>query len=852
MKIDFKIQKNISISVLGFFIICILLWYFVLHSNISSNLYAISTDYEKINKRSRELERMEKKMETVIKKFSDSKGRFTDLLKRIPSLDSQDQATDVFTNIIAGHSLRINAFIPSEGSIEEKKLFMAESGETISINKYAIDVVLTGDFLSFGRFLDYIENENILVNLTNLSFKNSEQNNIKFLAFLYFQEGNTDPNLIGTVNDFDPLEVSQSSEPDNKQDYIGGITTISWKGEEVVVGIDNPQYTSEGIEIYSIEYSDGRKEFVERSKLPPSLFNESEPNTNIENDNVSNTLKGKQEVLQLKTQFSDQLVKLEEKIKGFKSDQDEQQKKHEQELQKVEQEYKKQLSSIKDEFEKQIVRQEKKITAFEEQEKLKEELKKMDKNKLEKESTEKIESLQFEFDNELRKLQAKISSFEASQEQQSLDFEEQKRSAERSNRSKLKSMQEEFEYQLREQQQKITAFESMQAQQKKEKQNQEETNKENQRQLNEMQREFEIQLREQQKKISAFESLQLRQQQDMAEKKLIAKQANKEKLAEIQQEFINQLQKKENQITNITSQLAVKPTQNLIPEKKKPDLTPADKKALERKKMKAFIATLKELEAQEKIKSKQQSISQNKSIRPVTIPVRKITPRLEQDPIISYDNLDNVFENMSIDGIYRFQNGNQKLEIIIITSETENVVQVKTGNWETPGIWKNNYRNLTAVRIIGDKLFSSEQNGEFIFYEDMGELKRGLRMENLWTGKKIDSDYAIGRRIGSIDNYYQGNYPYTSIRVLKKSELENMSSRIELNLMRNEIFARYGYKFEPNGFMDQHFNDQPWYQPQYEDVTPFLTDIEIQNVNQIKGTEIDFIEAVNFLKSFAN
>ena len=79
-----------------------------------------------------------------------------------------------------------------------------------------------------------------------------------------------------------------------------------------------------------------------------------------------------------------------------------------------------------------------------------------------------------------------------------------------------------------------------------------------------------------------------------------------------------------------------------------------------------------------------------------------------------------------------------------------------------------------------------------------------------------------------------------------------MSSRIELKLMRNEIFARYGYRFEPNGIMDQYFSDKAWYQPQYEDVTPFLTDIEIQNVNQIKDTELDFIEAVNFLKSFAN
>ena len=217
-----------------------------------------------------------------------------------------------------------------------------------------------------------------------------------------------------------------------------------------------------------------------------------------------------------------------------------------------------------------------------------------------------------------------------------------------------------------------------------------------------------------------------------------------------------------------------------------------------------------------------------------------------------HNHLDNVFENMAIDGIYQFRNEEQKLEIIIITSETEIVAQIKTGYWEKPGIWKNDYRNLTKVRIAGDKLFSAEKNGEFIFYEDRGELKRGLRMDNLWPGEKIDSDYDIGRRIGSIDGYYQGDYPHTSIRILKKSELENMASRIELKLMRNEIFARYGYRFEPNGIMDQHFSDKAWYQPHYEDVTPFLTDIEIQNVNQIKDTELDFIEAVNFLKSFAN
>tara|TARA_B100000686_G_scaffold99865_1_gene107080 strand:- start:117397 stop:119940 length:2544 start_codon:yes stop_codon:yes gene_type:complete len=846
---DFRTQKTISITILSAFVVCVLSWYFLLHNGISNNLLSSSQDFEKVIKVEKELKQILDGINAVNNRLSESTKIFHKLLKRIPSIMDQDNSLTLFKEIIQAHSLLVDKFNPSQSTIEEKILSIPKSGEKITIKKYAVDVVLSGDFLSFGYLLDYIQEKSILINLTNIEFLSSNRNNIKFLAYFYFQEGNNNPDLIASADQFIVSDIIQTKNPESESNYIGSITTISWKGEEVVVGIDNPQYTTEGIEIYSIEYSDGRKEFVERSKLPPELFDDFDIDSGDSSDNIQ---KENEEVIQLKAQLSDQLVQLEERIKSFKTDQIEQQKKHEKELQKVEEEYKKQIGSIQDEFEKQIIRQEKKISAFEEQEKLKEELKKMDKNKLERESKEKIESLEYEFDNQLRKLQSKIISFENLQKKQQEEFTEQKHLAERQNKNKLNTLQKEFETQLNEQQKKIAAFESMQEEQKKEKQNQDITNKENQQKLIEIKREFETQLNEQQKKIAAFESMQIQQQQEMAEKKLLAKQANKEKLAEIQREFVDQLKKKENQIVTMVKKSGGKPIQKKNTEKKKPDLTPADKKAIERKKMKEFMATLKELEAQEKKKKKQKSKPNRTPISPVSLPVRKISPRLEQTPLTVYENLDNVFENMSIDGIYRFKNGNQSLEIIIITSETETVAQIITGYWEKPGKWKNDYRNLTNVRIIGDKLFSSNYNGEFIFYDDKGELKRGLRMEDIWINEKIESDYTIGKRIGSINNYFKGDYPHTSIRVLKNSELENMSSRIELKLMRNEIFARYGYKFEPNGFMDQHFSDKRWYKPQYEDVTSFLTDIEIQNVNKIKGTELEYIEAVNFLKSFAN
>ncbi len=59
----------------------------------------------------------------------------------------------------------------------------------------------------------------------------------------------------------------------------------------------------------------------------------------------------------------------------------------------------------------------------------------------------------------------------------------------------------------------------------------------------------------------------------------------------------------------------------------------------------------------------------------------------------------------------------------------------------------------------------------------------------------------------------------------------------ELEIMRNEIFARYGLKFSLGGEMDLYFRQQKWYKPQYENVTKFLTQLELGNIELIKEIE---------------
>jgi len=80
-----------------------------------------------------------------------------------------------------------------------------------------------------------------------------------------------------------------------------------------------------------------------------------------------------------------------------------------------------------------------------------------------------------------------------------------------------------------------------------------------------------------------------------------------------------------------------------------------------------------------------------------------------------------------------------------------------------------------------------------------------------------------------------GIFPQASMRLLASSDLNGMSKQ-DSKIMRNEIFARHGYIFKTND-MKSHFATQSWYQGQYDNVNSLLSNIEQQNIAQIKRYE---------------
>ena len=74
-----------------------------------------------------------------------------------------------------------------------------------------------------------------------------------------------------------------------------------------------------------------------------------------------------------------------------------------------------------------------------------------------------------------------------------------------------------------------------------------------------------------------------------------------------------------------------------------------------------------------------------------------------------------------------------------------------------------------------------------------------------------------------------------STRLLTEDDLRGMS-KVELRILRNEIYARHGYIFKSQDLRN-YFSAKDWYSPQYNDVSNLLNTIEKKNVAFIQRYE---------------
>ena len=187
--------------------------------------------------------------------------------------------------------------------------------------------------------------------------------------------------------------------------------------------------------------------------------------------------------------------------------------------------------------------------------------------------------------------------------------------------------------------------------------------------------------------------------------------------------------------------------------------------------------------------------------------------------------------------LYHFGESELESDFILLPTANGYVGQIRSGRWSDDATeWIPHYENLTNIRIEGNRFYSDQTDGEFVVYVGGKEAIKGLKIFKPWSGVTEDGEYEIGPRNGSAIQYFVGNYPQASSSLLSTEELSDMP-KTRLRIMRNEIFARYGYIFRKGGEMEIYFSKQDWYRPQHTDVNGFLTEIEKENIKLIRKLE---------------
>ena len=134
------------------------------------------------------------------------------------------------------------------------------------------------------------------------------------------------------------------------------------------------------------------------------------------------------------------------------------------------------------------------------------------------------------------------------------------------------------------------------------------------------------------------------------------------------------------------------------------------------------------------------------------------------------------------------------------------------------------------------------------------DAKRGHRLQGTWEivstldgfilcGLTFNDDSGWWEHDGvNYIEYYKSNpdvprFAYTSTTLLNDKQFRKMK-KSTLRIMRNEIMARHGYRFQSKD-LQEYFSSMPWYKPAASNDEVKLNFIERLNVELIKAVEND-------------
>jgi len=193
-------QKNLFIGIIGFLLLSCAGWYFMYFSELNSSLESISDSYNQLKSEKSKYTQIKNKFPLIEKEWTELKEELTILINKIPTDSQFDNVTKMLYSLMEKNKLAIDNFNPSLAPLDEKQIIVPETQETLTVEKYPIDVELRGSFIDFGNFLDQLSFTNYYLTISNIQISqnpyNEGEQKISFISYIYTKNSNDNMGVI--------------------------------------------------------------------------------------------------------------------------------------------------------------------------------------------------------------------------------------------------------------------------------------------------------------------------------------------------------------------------------------------------------------------------------------------------------------------------------------------------------------------------------------------------------------------------------------------------------------------------------------------------------------------------------
>jgi hypothetical protein len=222
---------------------------------------------------------------------------------------------------------------------------------------------------------------------------------------------------------------------------------------------------------------------------------------------------------------------------------------------------------------------------------------------------------------------------------------------------------------------------------------------------------------------------------------------------------------------------------------------------------------------------------------------RKIGPEKPESQVFIEDDISRINNSDNpLVGYWVGAFGKNKINLAIASTTEDSIF----GH----SVCAGNFRPIKgALKEMGPGVYSismsepgdDQYDGKFQFTMDVDkkELSGSWKPYKNTAGAK---EYALQKRVFTYDPNV-GDFPEASTQYLAVPDVENKLPE-EIELIRNEIYARHGYSFT-NLKIRRIFDAKDWYIPMGVDIRHQLTEIEAHNIDLLYNYEKYYEEYYN-------